>query len=139
MDWQNYLLPAGESEYLGNMVKSMIVEPFSASESLSDRLNRRAVPFGGQKILVISSAKRKADKDKSVIPYLFSDANGRQISISCYVLWGHRYLHAPQVKKQINFFLEENSRRSSLITTISNWEGKGAVSRFDFLRVSFRA
>ena len=64
MDWRIYLLPAGESEYLGNVVKSMTVEPFLPAQSISDRLNGRAMPFIGWKVLLITS-KRKDEKARN--------------------------------------------------------------------------
>ena len=61
-----FLLPAGESKFLGG-IKSMVVEPFFNNENLSYRLMKRQIPLFDQKILVVTG-KGKVKEEAAVIP-----------------------------------------------------------------------
>jgi len=54
-----YLLPAGESTFLGG-IKSMVVEPYPPTQLLSQHLSKRYVPLQNEKILIVMG------KDKTV-------------------------------------------------------------------------
>ena len=53
IDWRMYLLPAGESTYLG-AVKSMVIDPYPTDEPLALRLMRRPKPLSCEYIILIS-------------------------------------------------------------------------------------
>lgn len=84
VDWRTYLLPSGESAFLGG-VKSMVVDPFPPEELLSQRLLRRNVPLLDQKILVVTG-KTKAKKE-SKVSYNSYITNFSVITISFFMLW----------------------------------------------------
>jgi hypothetical protein len=93
VDWRMYLLPSGESTFLGG-VKSMVVDPFPPEELLSQRLLRRNFPLLDQKILVVTG-KTKAKKESKVPcnPYV---TNPSVITTSFFMLWGRDKFSAVQ-------------------------------------------
>jgi hypothetical protein len=61
VDWRAFLLPAGESSFLGG-IKSMVIDPFIPDEPLQDRFDRRNMPLHDQKIIMIlGKGKEKAE------------------------------------------------------------------------------
>ena len=55
-----YLLPAGDSTFLGG-IKSMVVDPFPADQPLSQRLSTRYMPLQNDKILIITGRGKSAE------------------------------------------------------------------------------
>src|SRR5277367_1642103 len=55
-----YLLPAGESTFLG-AIKSMVVEPYPPTQLLSQRLSTRYIPLQDEKILIIIGKSKNAE------------------------------------------------------------------------------
>ncbi|KAL4974395.1 hypothetical protein BDW66DRAFT_152948 [Aspergillus desertorum] len=65
MDWQMYLLPAGESSYLNGATKSRILTPYPAARArLSKTVAARPNLLNGQSVLLITSRNGKADEER---------------------------------------------------------------------------
>src|SRR5271156_2871883 len=99
-----YLLPAGESAYLDGTIKSMVIDPYSPTESFQSRISRRSVPLFDLKILVVTGKGKNATEDAKVktpsqkpaftpffLTFLFSFNGGliySVIIILFFMLWG---------------------------------------------------
>ncbi|KAL4991617.1 fungal Rad9-like Rad53-binding-domain-containing protein [Aspergillus falconensis] len=65
MDWEMYLLPAGESSYLNGATKSRILTPYPATRArLSKTVAARPNLLNGQSVLLITGRNGKADEER---------------------------------------------------------------------------
>ncbi|KAL6232862.1 hypothetical protein BDW75DRAFT_10327 [Aspergillus navahoensis] len=65
MDWEMYLLPAGESSYLNGATKSRILAPYPATRArLSKTVAARPNLLNGQSVLLITGRNGKADEER---------------------------------------------------------------------------
>ncbi|KAL4938582.1 hypothetical protein BDV06DRAFT_231678 [Aspergillus oleicola] len=65
LDWEMYLLPAGESSYLNGATKSRILMPYPATRArLSDTIASRPNLLNGQSVLLITGRSGKADEER---------------------------------------------------------------------------
>ncbi|KAI9373754.1 hypothetical protein BJX61DRAFT_532899 [Aspergillus egyptiacus] len=65
LDWEIYLLPAGESSYLNGATKSRILAPYLASKArLSETVAARPNLLNGQSVLLITGRHGKADEER---------------------------------------------------------------------------
>ncbi|KAL4996306.1 hypothetical protein BDV10DRAFT_172549 [Aspergillus recurvatus] len=65
MDWEMYLLPAGESSYLNGATKSRILTPYPATRArLSETVAARPNLLNGQSVLLITGRNGKADEER---------------------------------------------------------------------------
>ena len=65
MDWEMYLLPAGESSYLNGATKSRILTPYSATRArLSKTISSRPNLLNGQSVLLITGRNGKVDEER---------------------------------------------------------------------------
>ncbi|PLB43135.1 BRCT domain protein [Aspergillus steynii IBT 23096] len=70
VDWELYLLPAGESSYLNGATKSRMLAPYPASEArLPDVISARPNLLAGQSVLIVMG-RGKADEERRKA-YLF--------------------------------------------------------------------
>ncbi|GAB1212933.1 hypothetical protein ATERTT37_002082 [Aspergillus terreus] len=70
VDWEMYLLPAGESSYLNGATKSRILPPYPANKAhLPDTIAARPNLLKGQSVLIVMG-RSKADEEKRKA-YLF--------------------------------------------------------------------
>ncbi|KAI9041684.1 chromatin-binding protein RAD9 [Aspergillus affinis] len=70
VDWQLYLLPAGESSYLNGATKSRMLAPYPASEArLPEVISARPNLLDGQSVLIVMG-RGKADEERRKA-YLF--------------------------------------------------------------------
>ncbi|KAK5162919.1 radiation sensitive protein rad9 [Saxophila tyrrhenica] len=61
LSWSKYLLPAGESAYLGNAVRSRTMAAYPASEAkLATTIQNRDILLTGDGVLIVASKKSKA-------------------------------------------------------------------------------
>lgn len=68
LDWEMYLLPAGESMYLDGATKSRILPPNPASIArLSETITARPMLFKGQSVLLVMGRGRAEEKRKAYI------------------------------------------------------------------------
>jgi len=87
-----YLLPAGESTFLGG-VKSMVVDPFPPTQLLSQRLSTRYVPLQNEKILIVMRKAKNVDAKVSpptptpTPPLIDGPDKARKITILLYTHW----------------------------------------------------
>ncbi|GLA96154.1 hypothetical protein AtubIFM57143_003619 [Aspergillus tubingensis] len=71
LDWEIYLLPAGESTYLNGATKSRFLAPYSATEArLSETIAGRPNLLNGQSVLLVTGRSGRADEEKRKA-YLF--------------------------------------------------------------------
>ncbi|KAL3459839.1 hypothetical protein BJX64DRAFT_301003 [Aspergillus heterothallicus] len=65
MDWELYLLPAGESSYLNGATKSRILTPYPTTKAnLSETVAARPNLLNGQSVLLITGRNGKADEER---------------------------------------------------------------------------
>ncbi|RDW93170.1 chromatin-binding protein RAD9 [Aspergillus mulundensis] len=65
MDWELYLLPAGESSYLNGATRSRILSPYPATGArLSETVAARPNLLDGQSVLLITGRNGKADEER---------------------------------------------------------------------------
>ncbi|KAL4903498.1 hypothetical protein BDW74DRAFT_169001 [Aspergillus multicolor] len=65
VDWELYLLPAGESTYLNGATRSRILSPYPAiSARLSETVAARPNLLNGQSVLFIAGRNGKADEER---------------------------------------------------------------------------
>ncbi|KAL4812805.1 fungal Rad9-like Rad53-binding-domain-containing protein [Aspergillus spinulosporus] len=65
MDWEMYLLPAGESSYLNGATKSRILTPYPATRArLSKTISSRPNLLNGQSVLLITGRNGKVDEER---------------------------------------------------------------------------
>ncbi|KAL4747576.1 hypothetical protein BDW72DRAFT_196581 [Aspergillus terricola var. indicus] len=65
MDWEMYLLPAGESSYLNGATKSRILTPYPATRAqLSKTISSRPNLLKGQSVLLITGRNGKVDEER---------------------------------------------------------------------------
>ncbi|KAL4886333.1 hypothetical protein BJY04DRAFT_229381 [Aspergillus karnatakaensis] len=65
LDWEMYLLPAGESSYLNGATKSRILTPYPASKArFSETVAARPNLLNGQSVLLITGRHGKADEER---------------------------------------------------------------------------
>nr|POE87327.1 dna repair protein crb2 [Quercus suber] len=63
LDWAKYLLPAGESSYLGNVVRSRTIPIYpAATAKLADTIANRDVLLGGSGVLLVVPKKGAGNK-----------------------------------------------------------------------------
>ncbi|KAL2794154.1 hypothetical protein BJX66DRAFT_351322 [Aspergillus keveii] len=71
LNWELYLLPAGESSYLNGATKSRILTPYPTSKAkLSETVAARPNLLSGQSVLLITGRNGKADEERRKA-YLF--------------------------------------------------------------------
>ncbi|GLA39272.1 hypothetical protein AnigIFM63309_006609 [Aspergillus niger] len=71
LDWEIYLLPAGESTYLNGATKSRFLTPYPATEArLSETIAGRPNLLNGQSVLLVTGRSGRADEEKRKA-YLF--------------------------------------------------------------------
>ncbi|KAJ0415877.1 hypothetical protein BJY00DRAFT_304598 [Aspergillus carlsbadensis] len=71
LDWELYLLPAGESSYLNGATKSRILTPYPTFKAkLSETVAARPNLLSGQSVLLITGRNGKADEERRKA-YLF--------------------------------------------------------------------
>ncbi|RAL01972.1 chromatin-binding protein RAD9 [Aspergillus ibericus CBS 121593] len=71
VDWEMYLLPAGESTYLNGATKSRILTPYSATEArLSETIAGRPNLLHGQSMLLVTGRSGRTDEERRKA-YLF--------------------------------------------------------------------
>ncbi|OOF94385.1 hypothetical protein ASPCADRAFT_516623 [Aspergillus carbonarius ITEM 5010] len=71
LDWEMYLLPAGESTYLNGATKSRILAPYPATEArLSETIAGRPNLLHGQSMLLVTGRSGRADEERRKA-YLF--------------------------------------------------------------------
>ncbi|GKZ19631.1 hypothetical protein AbraIFM66951_003745 [Aspergillus brasiliensis] len=71
VDWELYLLPAGESTYLNGATKSRFLAPYPATEArLSETIAGRPNLLNGQSVLLVTGRSGRADEEKRKA-YLF--------------------------------------------------------------------
>lgn len=71
LDWEIYLLPAGESIYLNGATKSRFLTPYPATEArLSETIAGRPNLLNGQSVLLVTGRSGRADEEKRKA-YLF--------------------------------------------------------------------
>ncbi|KAL4801578.1 hypothetical protein BDV18DRAFT_167301 [Aspergillus unguis] len=65
LDWEMYLLPAGESSYLNGATKSRILAPYLATKArLSETVAARPNLLNGQSVLLVTGRSGKADEER---------------------------------------------------------------------------
>ncbi|KAL2845245.1 hypothetical protein BJY01DRAFT_263709 [Aspergillus pseudoustus] len=65
LDWDLYLLPAGESSYLNGATKSRVLTPYPTTKAkLSETVAARPNLLGGQSVILITSRNGKADEER---------------------------------------------------------------------------
>ncbi|KAL4870203.1 hypothetical protein BDV12DRAFT_184603 [Aspergillus spectabilis] len=65
LDWEMYLLPAGESSYLNGAAKSRILTPYPATKArLYETVAARPNLLNGQSVLLITGRHGKADEER---------------------------------------------------------------------------
>jgi hypothetical protein len=65
LDWEIYLLPAGESSYLNGAAKSRILTPYPATKArLYETVAARPNLLNGQSVLLITGRHGKADEER---------------------------------------------------------------------------
>ncbi|KAL2825904.1 hypothetical protein BDW59DRAFT_172029 [Aspergillus cavernicola] len=65
LDWEIYLLPAGESSYLNGATKSRVLTPYLATKArLSETVAARPNLLHGQSVLLITGRNGKADEER---------------------------------------------------------------------------
>ncbi|KAL4771716.1 fungal Rad9-like Rad53-binding-domain-containing protein [Aspergillus nidulans var. acristatus] len=65
IDWEMYLLPAGESSYLNGATKSRILTPYPATRArLSKTISSRPNLLNGQSVLLITGRNGKVDEER---------------------------------------------------------------------------
>ncbi|KAL2863494.1 uncharacterized protein BJX67DRAFT_390622 [Aspergillus lucknowensis] len=65
LDWEMYLLPAGESSYLNGATKSRILAPYPATKAkLSETVAVRPNLLNGQSVLLITGRNGKTDEER---------------------------------------------------------------------------
>ncbi|KAL2810209.1 hypothetical protein BJX63DRAFT_423261 [Aspergillus granulosus] len=65
VDWELYLLPAGESSYLNGATKSRILTPYPTTKAkLSETVAARPNLLNGQSVLLITGRNGKADEER---------------------------------------------------------------------------
>ncbi|PYI30815.1 hypothetical protein BP00DRAFT_436497 [Aspergillus indologenus CBS 114.80] len=71
IDWEIYLLPAGESTYLNGATKSRILTPYPATEArLSETIAGRPNLLNGQSVLLVTGRSGRIDEERRKA-YLF--------------------------------------------------------------------
>ncbi|PYH42742.1 chromatin-binding protein RAD9 [Aspergillus saccharolyticus JOP 1030-1] len=71
VDWEIYLLPAGESTYLNGATKSRILTPYPATEArLSETIAGRPNLLNGQSVLLVTGRSGRIDEERRKA-YLF--------------------------------------------------------------------
>jgi hypothetical protein len=80
-----YLLPAGESTFLGG-IKSMVVDPFPPTKLLSKHLSKRYMPLEGEKILIVfGKGKTFEAKVPPTLALMKMLTDSRKITISSFL------------------------------------------------------
>lgn len=69
VNWQDYLLPAGESAELDGAVRSRVLPPMDASVRLSEMIDQRPRFFTGTNIIFVKGRGKAAEEKRE--PYLF--------------------------------------------------------------------
>ncbi|KAL4788449.1 hypothetical protein BJX76DRAFT_344861 [Aspergillus varians] len=65
LDWEMYLLPAGESSYLNGATKSRILSAYPATKArLSETVASRPNLLNGQSVLLVTGRNSKADEER---------------------------------------------------------------------------
>ncbi|KAL4915609.1 hypothetical protein BDW62DRAFT_212603 [Aspergillus aurantiobrunneus] len=65
LDWELYLLPAGESSYLNGATKSRILTPYSATKArLFETVAARPNLLNGQSVLLVTGRNGKTDEER---------------------------------------------------------------------------
>ncbi|PWY86395.1 hypothetical protein BO94DRAFT_535549 [Aspergillus sclerotioniger CBS 115572] len=102
LDWEMYLLPAGESTYLNGATKSRILAPYPATEArLSETIAGRPNLLQGQSMLLVTGRSGRADEERRKA-YLFLT----------YALGASRIERVPDLK----------TARAMLSTGEGNWD-----------------
>lgn len=71
LPWSKYLLPAGESSYLGGAIRSRTMSHYSAAEArLSVTMENRDILLNGDGVLIVASKKGKSTWERRK-PYAF--------------------------------------------------------------------
>jgi hypothetical protein len=82
LPWSKYLLPAGESTYLGGAVRSSTLKPYDplgSSTSLSQVLGQRALLFADKTVLFVTG-KGKAEERRRAYSFLTVALGAKKLS-----------------------------------------------------------
>ncbi|RAL06987.1 uncharacterized protein BO97DRAFT_438760 [Aspergillus homomorphus CBS 101889] len=137
VDWEIYLLPAGESTYLNGATKSRILTPYSATEArLSETIARRPNLLNGQSVLLVTGRSGRLDEERRKA-YLFltyalgasriervSDLNSARAILNAQARDGQR------VSRNWDWvYIDDDDKASAKAMTLSSSAASGSGSR----------
>ncbi|KAF5867191.1 hypothetical protein ETB97_004112 [Aspergillus alliaceus] len=137
IDWDMYLLPAGESSYLNGATKSRILNPYPAMQArLPETIAARPNLLHGQSVLVVMG-RGKADEERRRAPLFLT-----------YALGASRVEHVPDIKSaravldqggtgaacEWDWIYVDNDEKASAIATILGASVPGNQKAYLFQR-----
>ncbi|KAI9765502.1 MAG: hypothetical protein M1840_007328 [Geoglossum simile] len=73
VDWDPYLLPSGESSYLGGSARSRILNPYPPlTAQLPDTITSRPKPLRGQSVILVMGKGKAEDRRKAFLFLVFA-------------------------------------------------------------------